>query len=131
MRQVLESEAMMISHPVTGFVALICAGCLSGCAPMLEPGSIAVEIRSTAPDAQGDRYQVRVVQSDGTLIFSQDMSAGSSLSYGDVPLGWVSISADSQCKVEAELTIEQPSMGLIVDGTNCTLADGEDLRPSP
>lgn len=112
-------------------VALVATGFLSGCAPGLEPGSVAVEIRPIVPAVQGGKYEVRVVGPDGALIFSAAMRAGESLSRADIPLGWVSISADPLCTVEAELTPDQPAMGLIVDGSNCALTDGKDAQSSP
>lgn len=83
------------------------------------------------PALQGGKYEVRVVGPDGALIFSEAMRGGDSFSHADIPLGWVSISADPLCTVEAELTPDQPSMGLIVDGSNCTLTDGQDVPNSP
>lgn len=104
---------------------------LSGCAPALEPGSVAVEIRSVLPVALSGEYDVRIVGPDGAVIFSRDMGAGHSLSYGDVPLGWVSVSAQPLCTVEAELTADHPTIGLIVDGSHCTLTDGNSDQSSP
>lgn len=115
----------MKSRSCAGYiVVLTLSGSLSGCGSALEPGSVAVEVRSVLPDVQGSSYDVRVVGPDGNLIVSQDMGAGHSLSYGDIPLGWVTVSAGTTCTVQAELTSDLPSMGLIVDGADCTLTDG-------
>lgn len=51
------------------------------------------------------------------------MAAGENVVVGDVPYGWVSISATQLCTVESELAPGSPTMRLILDGNHCTLAD--------
>ncbi len=102
-------------------VALLAVGFMSGCAA--DTGSVAIEVRSMAPDFQGTSYEVRVVGPEGELIASDTMNAGRSMSYEGVPLGTVSINADPLCTVESTLTSEHPTMKLTVDGLHCTLSD--------
>ncbi|GAB3532002.1 hypothetical protein GCM10027403_03440 [Arthrobacter tecti] len=84
---------------------------------------MAIEVRSMHPDVEKYAYEIRVVGPDGDLIFSEELGPGESLSQGDIPLGWITISAVPFCTVESELTSKHPTMSLVVDGDNCTLGD--------
>ena len=102
-------------------VALILAvGTLSGCSSGAEVGRVFVEVRSMAPDAQGTSYDVTVLGPDQEVVASQEVAAGSSIEIEDVPFGWVSINAALMCTVESELSLESPTMRLIIDGKTCT-----------
>lgn len=104
------------------FVFLV-AGAISGCALGAQTGSVVVEVRAMTPGSQGNSYDVTVRGPDQKAVESLEVSVGQSITIDDVPLGWVSIEADSLCTVESELTKEHPTMRLIADAANCTLAD--------
>lgn len=121
MHSLLESEDMGTRRFVFCIGFPLSAGLMTACVPA--PGSVAIELRTMPPELQADSYEIRVVDSDNELIFSETMRAGSSLSYGDIPLGWVQISAAQICIVESELTSEFPTMRLIVEEATCTLTN--------
>lgn len=112
---------MKLQHLQRHVALLVVVGSVSGCTP--ERGSVAIDIQAMALDARTTTYEVRVAGPDNEVIFTQAMGAGQSFSRGNVPLGWVSISAGPACTVSTELTSEHLTMRLIVDGKRCTLAD--------
>lgn len=114
---------MGLPSAVRGMSMLLAVGLMGGCAPGDERGSVAVEVRAMAPDLREASYDIRVVGPNDELIFSMQMAAGENVFVGDVPYGWVSISATQLCTVESELAPGSPTMRLILDGNHCTLAD--------
>ena len=114
---------MDVRHFARGAAALLAISAMSGCASGTEAGSVVVEVRAMTPGAQGDSYEVKVLGPDGELVNSREVSAGSSNAFEDVPFGWVSVNANSGCTVEGELTSESPTMRMIIDADNCTIAD--------
>lgn len=76
-----------------------------------------------APDAQDASSDVTVLGPDQEVIASREVFAGSSIEIEDVPFGWVSIDAVGRCTVENELSLESPTMRLIIDEQDCTLTD--------
>lgn len=114
---------MGLPSAVRGMSMLLALGLMGGCAPADERGSVAVEVRVMPPDLREASYSIRVVGPDDELTFSTQIAAGETTVVGDVPYGWVSVSAMQLCTVETELTPGSPTMRLILDGNHCTLAD--------
>ena len=102
---------------------LLAVGTLSGCSWGAGTGSVFVQVGSMAPGAQSTSYDLTVLGPDQEIVASREVFAGSSIEIEDVPFGWVSVEAVSMCTVESELSRESPTMRLVVDETNCTLAD--------
>lgn len=96
---------------------------MTGCASGSQPGSVEVEVRTMAPGAQGNSYKVKIIGPDGDLATSQEVSVGSTYGIEGIPFGWVSVEATSGCTGESELTLESPTMRMVIDGENCILAD--------
>lgn len=115
------SGVMRIRWVPACVVPLLAVGLLTGCSE--ETGSVTVEIRSLVPGTDTSTYRVSAVHADDGLIHSDDLGPGQTYTAENVRLGWVTLSADPRCTVESELTAEHPTMRLIVDGTDCTLAD--------
>ena len=106
-----------------GLSAMVLGVVLVGCIPHVEQGFVNVEVRSVDASAPGGIYTVTITGPDGEEIETSRLGEGSSLTLGSVPFGWVKIEADSRCSVESELNADRPSMGLVIDGVNCTLTD--------
>lgn len=103
--------------------AFLVVGAMTGCGSGAHSGSVEVEVRSVVPGAPGGSYGVKIIGPDGNLITSQEVSVGSTYGIEGVSLGWISVEATSGCAGERELTLESPSMRLVIDGENCILSD--------
>lgn len=106
-----------------GIGLVLTVGTVSACAPVDGRGSVAVEVRAMSPKEKVAAYDVSVIGPDDELLFSQEMGAGESVVWAEVPLGWVSVNAEPFCTVDSELTSESPTMRLILDGIDCILTD--------
>ncbi|ALV47091.1 hypothetical protein MB46_17975 [Arthrobacter alpinus] len=120
---ICNTEAMDLKYLARGAAAFLVVGAMTGCNSGAESGSVSVEVRAMTPGAQGGPYEVKVRGSDGELVNSREVSVGSTYVIEDVPYGWVSVEATSGCTVENELTSESPTMRMIIEADNCTLAD--------
>lgn len=103
--------------------ASLIVGAMAGCTSGAHPGSVEVEVRTMAPGTQSSSYDVKISSRDGDVASSQEISVGSTYGVEGVPLGWVSVELTPGCKVESELTLESPTMRVVIDGNDCILTD--------
>lgn len=103
--------------------AFLIVAALAGCASGVQPGNVEVEVRTMAPGAQGGSYDVKIVSRNGDVANSQEVSVGSTYGVEGVPLGWVTVEVTSGCKIETELTLDSPTMRVVIDGDACILSD--------
>ncbi len=102
-------------------VAFACVA-LAGCSQnSSDTGTATIEVR-TLPTEYSDGVDVTVT-SDGESVATAHIGEGDSEELPDIPFGWVKVAAEGVCEVETEILAEHPTIRLIVEGIDCTLAD--------
>ncbi|GAA2831558.1 hypothetical protein FB468_0822 [Leucobacter komagatae] len=101
----------------TAAASLTLAGCASA-----QTGTATIELRQLPEDLAGEQVQVRV-SVDGEAFEALELGEGTTMAFEGVPFGEVEIEAGKVCSVAGSIDEPNPTIRLIVEGANCTLAD--------
>ncbi|MDA3146316.1 hypothetical protein JSO19_02850 [Leucobacter sp. UCMA 4100] len=96
---------------------------LTGCAPEPTTGTVSVQLRALSKDLGLDEVIVTIVGPDDKKLHAETLTEGVSMSFEDVPFGWITIDAAGVCSVGGELSAESLTLGLVVDGKHCEVTN--------
>lgn len=114
---------MSVRFLASGLSIAVLSAITSGCASEAEMGSVTVEVRLSDSDLPSASRVVTVYGPEGEMVETREVESGTISVIDQVPLGWVTVEADSSCEVASELNVQHPSMTLIFDGDDCILTD--------